>query len=72
MTDLTSTLPPSLRRTLELFTDPPTQPDISKGYLDLLDGGAIEDAAVPANTGAIQALWASNIGSLLYDNAQAV
>lgn len=72
MTGLTSTLPPSLRRALELFTDPPTQPDISKGYLDLLGGGAVEDAAVPTNTGAIQALWASKIGSLLYDNAQAV
>ncbi|MEZ0365468.1 methyltransferase domain-containing protein [Mycobacterium sp. pUA109] len=67
-----STLPPALRRALELLTDPPTQPDVSKGYLDLLGGESVEDAAVPKNTGAIQALWASPVGSMLYDNAQAV
>jgi len=40
---------------------------VSKGYLDLL-----EDFAGPKNTGVIQAAWASPIGSLLYDNAQAL
>ncbi|ORV10773.1 SAM-dependent methyltransferase [Mycobacterium celatum] len=59
-------MPPALHRALELLIDPPVEPDVSKGYLDLLD-----DSAVPKNTGAIQALWASPIGSLLYDNAQA-
>ncbi|GBE63903.1 methyltransferase [Mycobacterium sp. MFM001] len=63
MTDL----PPALRRALELLADPPAEPDVSTGYLDLLD-----DSAVPTNTGAIQALWASPIGSLFYDNAQTV
>ncbi|BBZ11314.1 methyltransferase domain-containing protein [Mycobacterium branderi] len=63
MTDL----PPALQRAVELLTDPPAEPDVSKGYLDLLD-----DSAVPKNTGAIQALWASPIGSLFYDNAQTV
>ncbi|ORW10016.1 methyltransferase domain-containing protein [Mycobacterium kyorinense] len=63
MTDL----PPALRRALELLTDPPAEPDVSKGYLDLLD-----ESPVPKNTGAIQALWASPIGSLFYDNTQAV
>jgi arsenite methyltransferase len=67
VTDLDTTLPPALRRALELLTDPPAQPDVSKGYLDLLD-----DSAVPKNTGPIQALWASPIGSLFYDNAQSV
>ncbi len=63
---MNTTVPPALHRALELLIDPPVEPDVSKGYLDLLD-----DSAVPKNTGAIQALWASPIGSLLYDNAQA-
>lgn len=65
-----STLPPALRRALGLLTDPPAQPDISKGYLDLL--GSQADDAAPRNTGRIQALWASPLGSMLYDNAQAM
>jgi SAM-dependent methyltransferase len=56
----------ALVRALELLVDPPADPDISKGYLDLLGVGP----AVPQNTGAIQRLWASPIGSLFYDNAQ--
>ncbi|GFG53300.1 SAM-dependent methyltransferase [Mycolicibacterium agri] len=70
MTDRVSTdLPPALRRALDLLIDPPANPDVSKGYLDLLgDEGA---AAPPKNTGAIQAVWASGVGSMLYDNAQA-
>ncbi len=72
MTDVNATLPAALRRALELFADPPAQPDISKGYLDLLGEPPAEGAAVPKNTGAIQAVWASPIGSLFYDNAQAL
>lgn len=66
----TATLPPALRRALDLLTDPPAEPDVGKGYLDLL--GAGPDSAVPKNTGAIQAVWASPIGSMLYDNAQTI
>jgi SAM-dependent methyltransferase len=63
-------LPPALRRALDLLINPPANPDISKGYLDLLT----DDPATgtPKNTGAIQAVWASGIGSMLYDNAQAL
>lgn len=68
MTDVHVSLPPALRRALDLLTDPPAEPDAGKGYLDLL--GA-ESADVPKNTGPIQAAWASPIGSMLYDNAQA-
>lgn len=70
MTDLNTALPPALRRALDLLADPPAEPDVSKGYLDLL--GAEPDSTVPTNTGAIQAVWASPIGSMLYDNAQSV
>ena len=72
MADLNTTLPPALRRALELLAEPPMNPDVSKGYLDLLGTQPVEDAAVPKNTGAIQAVWASPVGSLLYDNTQAV
>jgi arsenite methyltransferase len=72
MTDVHTTLPPALGRALDLLTDPPADPDVSKGYLDLLSTGSAEDDAVPKNTGAIQAAWASPIGSMLYDNAQAI
>ena len=58
----------ALRRALELLIDPPESPDISRGYLDLL--GAGNDA--PKNAGFIQKLWASPLGSLFYDNAQAL
>jgi arsenite methyltransferase len=70
MTDVTTMLPPALRRAMELLTDPPTEPNVSKGYLDLL--GGVEDADLAKNTGAIQAAWASPLGSLFYDNAQAL
>ena len=66
---VTATLPPALAAAQKLLADPPADPDISRGYLDLL-GAQISD--VPENTGLIQALWASPIGSLLYDNAQTV
>jgi arsenite methyltransferase len=69
MTDVNLSVPPALRRALDLLIDPPAHPDVSNGYLDLL--GPASDA-VPKNTGAIQAAWASPIGSMLYDNAQAL
>jgi len=72
MADLNTTLPPALRRALELLADPPTNPDVSKGYLDLLGTQQVEDAAVPKNASAIQAVFASPVGSMLYDNAQAL
>ncbi|MGV0791207.1 methyltransferase domain-containing protein [Mycolicibacterium sp. XJ1819] len=70
MTD-TADLPPALQRAIDLFIDPPTHPDVGKGYLDLLSGQAPADAAPPRNTGVIQAVWASKPGSMFYDNAQA-
>ena len=70
MTDVHVSLPPALRRALELLADPPANPDVSKGYLDLLGENTAD--AVPQNTGPGQAAWASPIGSLLYDNAQAL
>jgi arsenite methyltransferase len=71
VTDVHISLPPALRRALDLLADPPEDPDVSKGYLDLLGAGSAEDEAVPKNTGPIQAAWASPVGSMLYDNAQA-
>jgi arsenite methyltransferase len=70
MDTVTTELPAALARALDLFADPPAEPDVSKGYLDLLDDGLAD--AVPRNTGAVQALWASPLGSLFYDNAQAL
>jgi arsenite methyltransferase len=70
MTDLKTTLPPALSRALDLLADPPAEPDVSNGYLDLL--GTVADADVAKNKGAIQAAWASPIGSFVYDNAQAL
>ena len=72
MADLNTALPPALRRALELLAAPPTNPDVSNGYLDLLGAQPVQDATVPKNTGAIQAVWASPVGSMLYDNTQAV
>ena len=46
MTDPNTALPPSLRRALELLADPPTNPDVSKGYLDLLGTRPVEDAEI--------------------------
>lgn len=70
MTDVHVSLPPALRRALDLLADPPADPDVSKGYLDLLNTAG--EGAVPKNTGPIQAAWASPLGSALYDSAQAV
>jgi arsenite methyltransferase len=72
MTDATTTLPPALRRALALLADPPAHPDASKGYLDLLGTEAVaEDAALPKNTGPLQAMFASRLGSMVYDYNQA-
>jgi arsenite methyltransferase len=71
MTDVNTKLPAALARALNLLIDPPTEPDVSKGYLDLLENTA-EDASPAKNTGPIQAAWASPLGSMLYDNAQAI
>ncbi|MHC9292598.1 methyltransferase domain-containing protein [Mycobacterium sp. LTG2003] len=56
----------ALRKALDLLIDPPSEPDLSRGYLDLLGAGS--DA--PKNTGFIQKAWASPLGSMLYDQAQ--
>lgn len=72
MTDVHVSLPPALRRALDLLADPPADPDVSKGYLDLLGGGSGGGDGVAKNTGPIQAAWASPIGSMLYDSAQAL
>jgi SAM-dependent methyltransferase len=69
---LNTTSSPALQRALDLLIDPPTEPDVSKGYLDLLSSSAVEEEGPAKNTGAIQAVWASPIGSMLYDNAQAI
>jgi arsenite methyltransferase len=66
MTDLNATLPPAMRRALELLTDPPAKPDVSNGYLDLLGAG------LPAGTPAVEAVFASPVGSMVYDNMQAL
>ena len=68
--DVRTTLPPALSRALDLLVDPPAEPDVSNGYLDLL--GSTTDGDVAKNNGAIQAAWASTIGSFFYDNAQAL
>jgi arsenite methyltransferase len=57
----------ALQRAVELLADPPSNPDASLGYLDLL--GSV-GADTPKNTGPIQAAWASPLGSMLYDRAQ--
>src|SRR3954463_16514334 len=66
---MTTELAPALRRAMDLLVDPPASPDASKGYLDLLID-APETDSPDQNTGAIQAAWASRLGSMLYDNAQ--
>ncbi len=67
---MTTNLPPALSRAIDLLADPPADPDVGKGYLDLLVDVPEADTT-PKNTGAIQAAWASGLGSMLYDNAQA-
>ena len=68
----TTTIPPALQKALDLLADPPARPNVAKGYLDLLEERPGTADAPPRNTGAIQAVWASELGSMLYDNAQAI
>jgi arsenite methyltransferase len=73
MADLnTSTLPPALRKALDLLADPPTEPDVSKGYLDLLGTGSDEESSSAKNTGLIQAMWTSPVVATIYDTQQAL
>jgi SAM-dependent methyltransferase len=53
---------------MTLLSDPPSDPRVSRGYLDLLDGEG--DVVSQQNAGAVQRLWASSFGSMFYDNAQ--
>ena len=62
----------ALQRAVELLAEPPSNPDVSKGYLDLLGSAPATEADPPKNTGPIQAAWASPIGSMLYDRAQII
>jgi arsenite methyltransferase len=62
----------ALQRAVELLAEPPSNPDVSKGYLDLLGSTPATEDDPPKNTGPIQAAWASPIGSMLYDRAQIV
>lgn len=72
MTDhVTTELPPALSRAIDLLAAPPADQDATLGYLDLLGQEAGSATALPKNTGVIQAAWASGLGSMLYDNAQA-
>ena len=50
MTDVSTTLPPALSRALDLLIDPPSEPDVSNGYLDLLGTSVDEDDEVPRTT----------------------
>jgi arsenite methyltransferase len=70
MSDLKNTKSPALDRALELLADPPPKPDVSKGYLDLLE--TRDDTAVSKNIGGAGALFTSPVVSMLYDNAQGV
>jgi arsenite methyltransferase len=66
MTDPNATLPPAVRRALELLADPPAKPDVSNGYLELLGAG------LPTGTPRVEAVFASPVGSMVYDNMQAL
>jgi SAM-dependent methyltransferase len=62
-------MPNALKRAMPLLADPPANPDTENGYLNLLGPGA----DLPTrNNGQVQQLWASEIGSQLYDIAQGV
>ena len=76
MTQTETIAAPALQRVLGLLADPPAEPDVTNGYLDLLADESTDEAEVEKNveknTGWIQAAWTSPIGSLLYDNSQAL
>lgn len=61
MTDVDTVLPEAVRRALPLLRQPPEQPDVGSGYLDLLGG------TETGSPGWIQRLWASGPGSAGYD-----
>lgn len=63
-------LSPALQRAMTLLSDPPSDPLVSRGYLDLLEKAG--EVGARENTGAIQRMWASSFGSMFYDNAQGV
>lgn len=67
-----TTMPRALQRALDLLIDPPADPDVAKGYLDLLGATPGQQPDVEQNSGVIQKVWASPVGSMLYDNAQAM
>lgn len=50
-----------LDRALELLQQPPAEPDVRHGYLDLLGGEA------PRSSGRVQNAWLSGTGSAIYD-----
>lgn len=54
---------------MALLADPPGEPDAENGYLNLLGPQQPEPAR---NDGAVQQLWASELGSQLYDIAQSI
>ncbi|HEY4019265.1 MAG TPA: methyltransferase domain-containing protein [Pseudonocardiaceae bacterium] len=62
-----SVLPKALKRAMSLLAEPPAEPDAENGYLNLLGP---EEAQPTRNNGAVQQLWASELGSQLYDIAQ--
>jgi arsenite methyltransferase len=66
MVDVDTELPAALARALPLLRTPPAHPTTPDGYLDLLAGAEIR------STNVAQTLWLTEIGSLLYDHAQAV
>lgn len=72
MTEDNTTLPQALRRALELLADPPSKPDVSKGYLDLLGAQPVENTALPKSAGAAPALFTLPVVAMIYDNTQAV
>jgi arsenite methyltransferase len=72
VTETDAALPAALGRALELFADPPTNPDVTKGYLDLLGTSFGKDSDVATNKGVIQSVWASSTGSMLYEHTQAI
>lgn len=60
-------LPAALKRAMALLADPPAEPDAENGYLNLLGP---QDNPPASNNGQVQRLWASEVGSQLYDIAQ--
>ena len=72
MTDVSTTLPPALSRALDLLIDPPSEPDVSNGYLDLLGTSVDGDDEVAKNDGAIQAVFMKGHYSAAYSAFEAV